>query len=216
MKIFITIFIIIVIAYAGIKLSIPKPDASVSEASVVDTTTTDTAPTLFTSGTQEQTIEIANDLVTVDFKGFGPGKVHTGSFGNVKSTLSYENGAFGGSVIIDMNTMTTDTEKLTAHLKTKDFFDTTKYPTATFVPTKWNMTDAAQNKFTMTGELTLHGVKKTISFPVLFEEVIPAPNVRLAYTKSYKSTFTLSLKDFGINQTFANEQFEISLVLPVR
>ena len=217
MKTFITIIIIATIVVLGVKLATPKPDVSLPEATVVDTTTTDTTTNPAAGGgIQEQTVIVANDLVSVSFKGFGPGKEHTGSFSKINSTLSYKDGAFSGSAVIDINSLTTDNEKVTAHLKTADFFDTAKYPTATFTPTKWDMTNAASGKFTMTGDLTLHGVKKAISFPVTYEEVTPAPNVRLAYTKLYKSTFTLNLKDFGINQTFANETIELTLVVPVR
>lgn len=216
MKTFITIIIIAVVVFVGVKLATPKPDASLPEATVAESTTDTTSNPAAGGGIQEQTVVVANDLVSVSFKGFGPGKEHAGSFGKINSTLAYKDGAFSGSAVIDINSLTTDNEKVTTHLKTADFFDTAKYPTATFTPSKWDMANAASGKFTMTGDLTLHGVKKSISFPVMYEEVTPAPNVRLAYTKSYKSTFTLNLKDFGISQTFASEQIEVSVVIPVR
>ena len=40
------------------------------------------------------------------------------------------------SVEIDMNSLFTDTEDLTKHLKTADFFDVEKYPKSSFVSTK--------------------------------------------------------------------------------
>lgn len=219
MKTFFILIIIAVLSYFGWQAIQTKPDPATPAATVGDTTTDtpiDTAANPAAGGTQEQTVVVVNDLVTISFKGFGPGKEHTGSFGKVTSTLSYKDGAFSGSAVIDVNSLTTDNEKVTAHLKTADFFDTAKYPTTTFTPTKWDMTDAAQGKFFMTGDLTLHGVKKAISFPVTYTEVTPAANVRMAYTKSYKSTFTLNLKDFGISQAFANETIEVSIVVPVR
>lgn len=219
MKTFFILIIIVVLGYFGWQAIQTQPDATVPQATVGDTTTdtlTDTAANPAAGGTQEQTVVVANDLVTISFKGFGPGKEHTGSFGKVTSTLSYKDGAFSGTSTIDMKSLSTDTEAVTKHLNTKDFFDTAKYPTATFTPTKWDMTNAAQGKFVMTGDLTLHGIKKAISFPVTYTEVVPAANVRMAYTKSYNSTFTLNLKDFGISQAFANETIELSIVVPVR
>jgi polyisoprenoid-binding protein YceI len=219
MKTFLIIVIIAVLGYFGWQQLQTQSDPATPAAIVGDTATdtpTDIGANPAAGGIQEQTVVVVNDLVTISFKGFGPGKEHTGSFGKVTSTLSYKDGAFSGSAVIDINSLTTDTEKVTEHLKTKDFFDTAKYPTATFTPTKWDMTNAAQGKFVMTGTLAMHGATKTVSFPVTFEEVVPAPNVRMAYTKSYRSTFTLNLKDFGISQAFANETVEVSVVVPVR
>ncbi len=141
--------------------------------------------------------QIDNANVKVNFKGFGPGKVHTGSFSKINSSLISVNGSLKGEVVIDMNSMTTDTEKLTGHLKTADFFDTAKYPTASFVLEKFDGKLAS-------GSMTVHGVKKAISFPISLSD------------KNYTSTFTVDMKNFGINQTFANETVEVSLVVPVK
>ncbi len=66
------------------------------------------------------------------------------------------------SVTIDMNSVQTEDEDLTDHLKSKDFFETEKYPESSFKSTMIAKTDKGYN---MTGDLTLHGVTNSITFP---------------------------------------------------
>ena len=69
------------------------------------------------------------------------------------------------SIVIDINvdSVWTQFEKLTAHLKNADFFETDKFPDAKFVSTEVAITENGQCK--ITGNLTLHGQTNTISFP---------------------------------------------------
>ena len=70
----------------------------------------------------------------------------------------------GGNFIINMNSIK-DTDKsarLEGHLKADDFFGTDKFPTSTFVVTK---VAAKGADATVTGDLTVKGVKNSITFP---------------------------------------------------
>lgn len=81
----------------------------------------------------------------------------------------------GGTFVIDMNAMTcTDIKdatyngKLIGHLKSDDFFSVEKHPTATFKITevKSNAKAAAgKPNATITGDLTIKGITKSVSFP---------------------------------------------------
>lgn len=73
---------------------------------------------------------------------------------------------------IDMNSFWTDNEdkdnaKLTAHLKTADFFDVPNHPTAKFITTeiKSGVAEGQKGTHTVTGNFTLRGITKSISFP---------------------------------------------------
>ena len=68
----------------------------------------------------------------------------------------------GNKVEIDTTSIWSDNDRLTGHLKSADFFDTEKYPAATFVSTDINQ-DGTNS--TVKGNLTLHGHTKEISFP---------------------------------------------------
>jgi polyisoprenoid-binding protein YceI len=72
-------------------------------------------------------------------------------------------------VEIDMSSVWTDdpdkpNEKLTGHLKTDDFFDVPNNPTSKFISTEIKAADGA-NKYNVTGNLTMRGVTKSITFP---------------------------------------------------
>jgi len=73
-----------------------------------------------------------------------------------------------GSVVLDINvdSVWTQFEKLTGHLKNADFFDTAKFPAARFVSTE--IKKAENGKCEITGNLTLHGQTKSISFPAQY------------------------------------------------
>lgn len=85
------------------------------------------------------------------------------------------------------------TEKLESHLITEDFFLADTYPTATFVSTSIveGGTDGATH--TITGDLTMRGVTKQVSFPA---------NVTVADgMASAKAEFVINRQDWGIAYT---------------
>ena len=97
------------------------------------------------------------------------GKKVTGSH---NGTISLKSGSLdvngksvtGGTFVIDMASIKDagGSEKLEGHLKADDFFGAAKFPTSTFVITKVAGTDA---NVTVTGNLTIKGITKPLSFP---------------------------------------------------
>lgn len=95
--------------------------------------------------------------------------------------IAYIRGGFGGvtgDVILDptnpantkitasinATTLHTQDEKRDAHVKGKDFLETDKYPTITFVSK--NVTPDGKNRWKIVGDLTLHGVTKEATLDV--------------------------------------------------
>ena len=66
------------------------------------------------------------------------------------------------SVEIDTNSLASGFEALDDHLKTADFLEVETYPTITFESTSVEMT--GEQTMNVTGELTMHGVTKPVSF----------------------------------------------------
>ncbi len=215
MKYIITIVAVLILGYFvwGViqtKLAPNIPQAVVSEPTTPPVLDTNQPTPTQINPTQGTALQIDNTQVKVAFKGFGPGKVHDGSFSKIDSKLAFDTkGKLGGSVSIDMNSIQTDNDKLTTHLKSKDFFDTAVYPTATFVPKEFSGTQVK-------GDLTIKGSTKSITIPMVYKKTTPAPNVRLAYPAAYTADFTIDLKEFGIDQKFANSVVQIILTVPVK
>ncbi|WP_245504538.1 YceI family protein [Aquabacter spiritensis] len=84
--------------------------------------------------------------------------------------------------------------ELDAHLKTSDFFDSAKYPTATFRSTR---IEAAGRTARITGDLTLRGVTRPVTLDVTFRRAGPRPTDK-AYAVGFDATATIKRSDFGM------------------
>jgi Uncharacterized conserved protein len=114
-------------------------------------------------------------------------------------------------ITIDMNSVKTDADGLTTHLKTPDFFDVAKYPQATFTSTEIKPGGEKGATHTITGNLQLRGVTKAITFPANIAVTGDAVTV--------DSNFTINRKEFGINYAGAADNLvrdEVVLTLKVR
>jgi polyisoprenoid-binding protein YceI len=124
-----------------------------------------------------------------------------GRFGKVAATLVLDQADVSKSTVtamIDVSTVDTGVDARNNHLKSADFFEVAKYPTATFTSTS-----VAKNGSTLTvaGNLTLHGVTK----PVVLTVEGPAGPVQGMDNKlhaGYSATSTISRTAFGIGTKF--------------
>ena len=139
-------------------------------------------------GSAGKTFAIQPDS-TIGFVGSKVTGSHSGGYKKFTGKVSVTDGAVtAAEVKIDMDSTWTDNEKLTGHLKSPDFFDTAKYPTATFTTTDIKSSDAQKS---VTGNLDLHGVTKSITFPADIQVTDDAATV--------KAEFAINRKDFNIN-----------------
>jgi polyisoprenoid-binding protein YceI len=103
---------------------------------------------------------------------------------------------------IDVSTLSTGDAQRDGHLKSGDFFDVEQFPTMTFKSTAVKKT--GEREYGVTGELTMHGVTKPVTFAV---EGPSAPgkdpwgNTRIGLSASTK----LNRKDFGLSWNSALE-----------
>ena len=115
---------------------------------------------------------------------------HDGGFETFEGQISLVGGdpeASSVQVTIDTTSLWADKEKLTNHLKSPDFFDVASHPTATFNSTAIKR---GETGYVVTGNLDLHGVTKSITFPA--EIVVEDGQVRI------DSEFSIKRFDFGI------------------
>lgn len=68
-------------------------------------------------------------------------------------------------VDIDVASLKSDSEKLEGHLRTDDFFAVEKFPKATFTSTEIKAGGEGGATHTITGNLTMRGVSKSVTFP---------------------------------------------------
>jgi polyisoprenoid-binding protein YceI len=142
---------------------------------------------------QGQRYQITPQNSKMEFVGSKVTGSHNGSFGDFVGQVDF-NGTPEQSrvtITIKADSITTDTPDLTKHLKTADFFDVAKYPEATFVSTAIKAGGEGGASHTVTGNLTLHGVTKSITFPATINVTPDAATV--------DSTFSINRKDFGIS-----------------
>jgi polyisoprenoid-binding protein YceI len=119
---------------------------------------------------------------------------HDGGFTKFSGLINLVNGKVeDSSVNVDIETASifANVDQLTTHLKSADFFDVEKYPKATFTSTKFvpNAEKGADN-YTVTGDLDLHGQKKSITFPATIKVAADSVDVN--------AEFSINRKDFGI------------------
>lgn len=129
----------------------------------------------------------------IDWTGSKVTAKHEGNFGSFKGTIALVDGAPEKSSInidIDMDSLKTEPEKLVGHLKSPDLFDTAKFPKATFASTAITKGGTGTATHTIAGNLTLHGVTKSITFPATIK-VTPAE-------ADGDAEFTINRKDFGV------------------
>lgn len=115
---------------------------------------------------------------------------HEGGFKKVDGSVTVPAEALEQAVVdltVDMASVYSDAEKLTGHLKSDDFFDVANNPTATFKSTSITKTEAG---FDVTGDLTLRGTTKAITFPA--EISVEGDTVKT------KAEFSINRKDFNI------------------
>jgi polyisoprenoid-binding protein YceI len=94
------------------------------------------------------------------------------------------------SVEIEMNSVVTQSRGLDEHLKTADFFEVGRFPKSSFVSTAIRSGGAGNGAYTVTGNLEMRGVKKSIAFPAVIRVEADAVTV--------DSEFAINRKDFGI------------------
>lgn len=121
----------------------------------------------------------------------------SGSFGKFEGTVETEGDDLTTAKVsfkIDVDSISTNNEQRDGHLKSGDFFDVATYPEATFESN--SMTKVDEENYTVTGNLTMHGVTHPVSLNVEFGGIAKDPwgNTKAGFSVEGK----LNRKDFGL------------------
>jgi len=127
--------------------------------------------------------------------------------GTVKVDSDPSNMAF--DISIDVNSINTGNEKRDGHLKSPDFFGAKEFSTITFKSK--SVKSAGENKYEVTGDLTLHGQTKSVTIPVEKTGESNTPN--FGQRVGFASTFTVKRSDYGMSSMIPMVSDEIALMV---
>ncbi len=154
--------------------------------------------------------DIKADKSTVTWKAYKVGGSHTGTIDLKSGALEFDGDKLiGGEFVVDMTTInTTDLQgdyknKLDGHLSSDDFFSTASNPTASLVFT--DVKGNGTNTYKVTGNLTIKGITKPVSFEVSINGDKATANLkvdRIKYDIKYKSGIIGTAKDKLIHDNF--------------
>lgn len=153
------------------------------------------------------TIPIHPETTSIEFTGTHVGDdplPRLGGFTNFQGTLEVDEAAGSIKSIVvefDMHSIWTEFDKLTTHLKNADFLEVEKFPEARFVST--SIEPDGEHTVKITGELTLHGTTREISFPGKYE--IDGGHLVL------DCRFTIDRTRFGMDQMTSGVEAVVSL-----
>lgn len=104
-------------------------------------------------------------------------------------------------VTIQAKSINTNNADRDTHLRSNDFFSMDEFPLITFVSTAFSKADA--ETYSVTGDLTIKGVSKSITFDLEYTgtAVDPWGNTRVGF----EGKTTVNRKDWGINFNAALE-----------
>ncbi|HWX81517.1 MAG TPA: YceI family protein [Steroidobacteraceae bacterium] len=115
------------------------------------------------------------------------------------------------TVTIPLGSLYTGVPALDDDFRSTDFFDTARFPTATFRSTKVEKL-AAADQLKVSGDLSLHGVTKPIVLDVMVVKVGTNPRSNLP-TIGFDAKTTLKRSDFGLGKYVPQVGDEIQMHL---
>ena len=200
----------LMMVFAGLMLVVACGNPATNKSQAVTGEATRTVSPQ-TAGGQKYSITPQNSKI--EFVGSKVTGSHNGSFQKFSGEVDYTGDVTTSRVriTIDTDSIMADDPKLTQHLKTADFFDVAKYPQATFESTAIKPGGDKGASHTVTGNLTMHGVTKSVTFPATIAAAADAVTV--------DSTFSINRKDFGINYAGAADNLirdDVVLTLKIR
>ncbi len=137
-----------------------------------------------------------------------------GRFNKFDGSFSYDEknpAAAKVKVTIDVASIDSNHAERDKHLRDKRFFDVKNFPTAKFESTSFE--EKANGKAVLVGNLSLHGVTKSISLDV--EHIGAGKDPWGGYRRGFAATTKLVLTDFNINTNLGPATKEAELFLSI-
>jgi polyisoprenoid-binding protein YceI len=128
----------------------------------------------------------------------------SGSFTKFEASAESEDDTFNNasfSFSADIDSINTNNADRDGHLKSGDFFDAAQFPTISFKST--SVSKESEDELDITGDLTIHGVTKSVTLDVEFGGIQKDPwgNIKSGFSVTGK----INRKDFGLSWNAALE-----------
>lgn len=138
----------------------------------------------------------------------------SGRFNDFSGEFSYdEKNPASAKVQVNLNVASIDSNhaERDKHLRSADFFEVEKYPTAKFVSTRFE--PKGKDKGVLTGNLTIKGVTKPVSIDI--EHIGAGKDPWGGFRRGFEGRTKIALKDFNINYDLGPSAREAELMLSI-
>lgn len=112
---------------------------------------------------------------------------------------------------VKADSLDSNVDKRDQHLKSPDFLNAAQYPVITFKSK--SVTKKSGNTYTVTGDLTFHGVTKSVTTD--FEYVGTGPDAWGGTRSGYETTLTIKRSDYGVKGMMEAVADEIKLTIAI-
>ena len=157
-----------------------------------------TVALLFLQGTQEVenkefNIDAVHSTAIFRVHHVGAGMFY-GRFNDVTGMIALSGDVPSFDVSIAIDSVDSSNERLDSHLKSPDFFNAVEFPTMSFKSSSVKF--VGDNKYEVTGEITMHGVTKPLTVNM---EKTGHVDGRRGEMVGFETEFELTRSDFGMN-----------------
>ncbi len=123
-----------------------------------------------------------------------------GQFNGLSGTLDFDPADMAGAAVtaeIEIASLTTGNKKRDAHLLSADFLEASMYPRMTFISSK--VEPSGENRAKVTGDLTLRGVTRSVTFEAEFFGPVKSPQALGGETTiGFSASTSINRFDFGV------------------
>lgn len=138
-----------------------------------------------------------------------------GRFNEFTGKITMDADVSNNTVEFEVKAASVDTgnEKRDQHLRSSDFFSAKQFPVIIFKSTKVSAKEGKENVLEVTGDLELHGVKKSVTVDV---EITGQGQGRQGESLiGFESTFTIQRSEFGMTYGMGSVSDDIRITVSI-
>ena len=137
-----------------------------------------------------------------------------GRFEKITGIVEFDPTHHSGSadIVIGIDSVSTGVPMLDQFLKSAKFFDSARFPTATFKSNSFKF--SAEQVVSVNGDLSLHGVTKPVVLEIVYFSCREHPLLKVPSCGA-DATVTIKRSEFGLDAFIGNDSDEVKVDIPV-